>query len=103
MVKFYVKWQLETTNVPVDAEQRAQAWLSMLEMVKADLKAGLTKDWGMAAGGDCGYSISEAANEEELFTRLLKWMPYVHFDVTPVLTVDQTIESIKKAVAAAQR
>jgi len=29
-------------------------------------------------------------------------MPYVDFDVKPVLDVDQVIESIKKAAAAAQ-
>ncbi len=96
MAKFYVKWWLEPTKVPVEAEQRAKGWLSMLQMIKADLNAGVTKDWGMAAGGDFGYAISEAANEAELFTRLLKYIPYAHFEVVPVLTVDQTMESIKK-------
>ncbi|MBS7635009.1 DUF3303 family protein [Candidatus Bathyarchaeota archaeon] len=96
MAKFYVKWWLEPTKVPVEAEQRAKGWLSMLQMVKADLNAGVMKDWGMAAGGDFGYAISEAANEAELFTRLLKYIPYAHFEVIPVLTVDQTMESIKK-------
>lgn len=75
----------------------------MLEMIKADMNAGVTKDWGMTAGGECGHAISEAANEAELFTGLLKYIHYAHFEVVPVLTVDQTIESIRKAVAAAQK
>jgi hypothetical protein len=29
-------------------------------------------------------------------------MPYVNFEVKPILTVEQTEESIKKAVVAAQ-
>lgn len=103
MAKFYVKWWLEPTKVPVDAEQRVKGWLSMLEMIKASLNAGVTKDWGMAAGGDFGYTISEAANEAELFTRLLAWIPHAHFEVVPVLTVDQAIEAIKKAAAAAKK
>ena len=103
MPKFYVKWQLDPAKTPADPEERAKGWLSMLEMVKADMKAGVTKDWGCAAGGACGYAINEAPSETELFTRLLKWMPYVQFEVTPVLTVDQTIESIKKAVAAMKK
>ena len=103
MPKFYIKWQMEPTLVPVGAEERVKGWLSMLEMVKADVEAGITKDWGCVAGGSSGYSISEAASETELFTRLLGWMPYVHFEVEPVLTVDQTIESIKKAAAAAKK
>jgi len=32
---------------------------------------------------------------------MLKWMPYVDFDVKPVLDVDQAIDAIKKAAAAA--
>lgn len=103
MPKFYVKWWLDPTKVPADAEQRVKAHLSLLEMVKADLKAGIKRDWYMAAGGDCGYSLYEAANEAEVFANLLKYMPYVGFEVVPVLTVDQTIEAIHKAVAAAKR
>src|SRR4030065_1518864 len=103
MPKFYIKWRMEPTNVPVEPEARIKGWLSMLEMVKADMKAGVTKDWGCVAGGDCGYSISEAASETELFTRLLNWMPYVHFEVEPVLTGDHTIELIKKAAAAEKK
>jgi len=103
VAKFYMKWWLDPSKVPVNPEERAKGWLSMLEMTKADMKAGLTKDWGGAAGGDWGYAVIEAPNETELFTNLLKWIPYVHFEVTPVLTVDQTMESIKKAAAAAEK
>jgi hypothetical protein len=103
VAKFYMKWWLDPSRVPVDAKERVKGWLSMLEMTKADMKAGLTKDWGCAAGGDWGYAVIEAPSETELFTSLLKWIPYVHFEVTPVLTVDQTMESIKKAAAAAEK
>lgn len=75
MAKFYVKRWIEPTKVPVDPEQMVKGWLSMLEMVKADFNAGFTKDWGIDAGGDFGYLISEAANEAELFTVLLNGYP----------------------------
>lgn len=103
MPKFYIKWQLDPNKVPANAEDMVKGWLSLLEMVKADMKTGEVKDWGSAAGGDWGYAVREAPSETELFTRLLKWIPYVHFEVTPVLTVDQTMESIKKAAAAAKK
>jgi hypothetical protein len=38
----------------------------------------------------------EAKSEEELFASILKWVPYVSFDATPVITVDQTLEQIMK-------
>jgi len=101
--KFYVKWQLEPSKESADPKERGKAWLSMLEMVREDKKAGGVKDWGVAAGGEWGYSINEAENETELFTRLLKWRPYVHFEVTPVLTVDQTIQAVKKAAASQKK
>ena len=49
-------------------------------MVKAD------------ASGMSGYSMVE------LFMNLLKWSSYVKFEIIPVLTVDQLIEGIRKAV-----
>jgi hypothetical protein len=101
--KFYLKWQLDPARIPTDPKEAAKSWISMLEMVKADKKAGLIKDWGAAAGGMSGYSISEAENETELFTTLLRWMPYVHFEAIPVLTVDQTMAAIKKVAAAAKK
>jgi len=100
--KFYMRWQLDPTKIPVNPEERTKLWLSMLEMVKADLNAGVLKDWGICSDASCGYGFSELS-EVDLYTALLKWMPYVSFDIKPVLTVNQAIESIKKAVAAAKK
>ncbi|MEM0053081.1 MAG: DUF3303 family protein [Nitrososphaeria archaeon] len=99
MPKFYVKWWLEPTKVPTNAEERLNGWMLMLEAIKADLNVGAMKDWGIAAGGDFGYAISEAKDEAALFARLLKYIPFAHFEVVPILTADQAIEVIKKIVA----
>jgi hypothetical protein len=101
--KFYVKWQMDPTKTPANPEEMVKGWLLMAEMVKADMKAGKIKDFGVAAGAAGGYAIREEASETDLFTALLKWLPSVQFEVTPVLTVDQAVESIKKAAAAAKK
>jgi len=98
MAKFYVRWQLSPLGTPPNPEERVKLWLSMLEMVKADLSAGLVKDWGMCSDASGGYAIIESS-EVDLYTGLLKWIPHVSFDVKPVLAVDQVLESIKKATA----
>ena len=98
MPKFFMKWQIDTTKTPVNPEERMKLWLSMLEMVKADLEAGVIKDWGICGDASCGYAFSELS-AEDLYTALLKWMPYINFDIKPVLNVNQTIESIKKSAA----
>ncbi len=73
----------------------------MLDMVKSGLKTGALTDWGVCNDLSAGYALSELS-EQDLYEAMLKWMPYVEFDVKPVLDVDQTIESIKKLVAAAK-
>ncbi len=102
MPKFYIRWELDLTKIPVNPEERVKLWLTMLEMTAADLRAGVLKDWGMCSDASCGYGFSELS-EADLYTALIKWMPYVKFDVKPVLTVTQTIDSLKKAVAAMKR
>ena len=101
MPKFYIRWQMNPSLIPLNPEERVKLWLSMLDMVKDSLKAGVLKDWGICSDASAGYGFSELS-ETDLYTNLLKWMPYVQFDIKPVLTVDQTIESIKKAAAKAK-
>jgi hypothetical protein len=101
--KFYLKWRPEPTAFPSKPEETFKLVCSMCEMTKADLKAGAIKDWGCAPGGWSGYVISEAPSETELNTILQKYVPYFHFEVTPVLTIYQFTESINKAVAKAKK
>jgi len=101
MPKSYVRWQMNSQFTPVDPEERGKLWLSMLDMVKADLKKGAFTDWGVCYDVSAGYALSELS-EQDLYEVMLKWMPYVDFDVKPVLDVDQVIESIKKVAAAAK-
>jgi len=100
MAKSWVRWQLNPQFIPVDPEKRGKLWLQMLDMVKADMKAGAFTEWGVCYDASAGYAFSELS-EQDLYTSLMKWAPYVEFDVKPVLNVDQVIESVKKLAAAA--
>ena len=101
MPKYYVKWEMKPQMTPAAPEETFKLLLSLLEMTKQDMQAGQVKDWGVVPAESCGYSIVEAQSELDFATNSLKWMPYVNFEVKPVLTVDQSIESIRKAAAAA--
>ena len=102
MPKYYVKWEMKPQMTPAAPGETLKLLLSLLEMTKQDMQAGKVKDWGVVPGESCGYSIIERPSELDFATDSLKWMPYVKFEVKPVLTVDQATESIKKAAAAAQ-
>jgi len=102
MAKYYLRWQMNPQITITNPEERAKLIMSLLEMTKQDLQAGKVKDWGTVPGEASGYAIKEAASEIDILTDAVKFMPYVNFDVKPVLTVDQTMEAFKKAAAEAQ-
>ena len=68
MPKYYVKWQLETTKIPADYQEMVKSRLARGEMIKADIKAGIIKDWGCAAGGCCERHYSPSGKDQETAT-----------------------------------
>jgi len=101
MSKFYIKWRKNQHIIPTNPEEQVKLWMTLLEWIKAGMKAGLLTDWGVCCDGSSGYCIADA-DEVSLHSMLLKYQPFIIFSVKPVLSVDQAIESIKKAVAAAK-
>jgi len=97
MTKFHIKWIKNESLMPQDLAVMAKLQLSMLEGVKALMKSGDITDWGSYCDASGGYCIVEG-NEAEIFDAIMKWYPYVSFDAKPVLSVDQVIESINKAI-----
>jgi len=89
---------MEPALILADREEELNNWISKLEAVKVGVQAGLMKDFGVFAGGMRGYGVWEVESEAELFTHLLTWMPSVNMEVEAVVTVEESIEAIKKAV-----
>ena len=85
-------------TTPEDPEKRAKLWISMLEMVKADLKSGRFTDWGSNFDISGGYAVAQGT-EVDINASILKWIPYVIFDIKPVLSADQIIVATNKAMA----
>ena len=55
-------------------------------------------DWGEYCDLSGGYTLAEGT-EADILSELMKWTPYVIFDVKLVLSVDQVIATINRAVA----
>ena len=60
------------------------------------MRARTITSWGIYCDASGGYAFSKLS-QQDLYTMVLKWSPYVMFDAKPVLGVDQVIESMKKA------
>jgi hypothetical protein len=100
MTKFLIKWKAESFYPP-SKEERLKLWVSMAESTKADLDTGLMKDWGISVGSGEGYVIAEGS-ETEVWETCVKYRPYVRFEVTPVISIDQYLATIKKMAEKAQ-
>src|SRR4030042_2115422 len=94
MGKYLLLWEIDTTKVPVSPKERGAGWNALMEMVKQDIKKGMTKDWGAFVGEINGYSVAEGA-EVEIGNMLQQFAPFVRFKVHPIASVSQVEEVIK--------
>jgi hypothetical protein len=94
MGKYLMLWEIDTTKVPVSPKERGAGWNALLEMVKQDIKKGMTKDWGAFVGEINGYSVAEGT-EVEIGNMLQQFAPFVRFKVHPIASVSQVEEVIK--------
>ena len=95
MGKYLVLWELDQSRVPVAAKERGAGWSLLMEVVKKDIKAGITKDWGAFVGEINVYTIVEGT-EVEIGNTLMQYAPYVSFKTHPVASVTQVGDIIKK-------
>ena len=95
MGKYLVLWEVDQGRVPVDAKERGAAWGLMMEIVKKDIQAGISKDWGAFVGEINGYAVAEGT-EAEVANMLMQYTPYVSFETHPIASVAQIGDIIKK-------
>ena len=95
MGKYLVLWEIDQSRVPVAANERGAAWSLLMEIVKKDIKAGITKDWGAFVGEINGYTIAEGT-EVEIGNMLMQYAPYVSFKTHPIASVTQVGDIIKR-------
>jgi hypothetical protein len=69
----------------------------MMQMVKEDLVKGVHKDFGMAVNGEMGFVITELP-EKELWANIMRFQPYIDFEVYPLLSADDVIGILQKAM-----
>jgi len=94
MGRYLYLWEIDRTKIPMDAKERGVGFSMLMEMVKQDMKKGITKDWGVFAGEHNGYSIVEGT-EVEIMNQIQQYTPFVYFKVHPIGSVSQTEEMIK--------
>jgi len=94
MAKYLILWEIDPSRMPVDAKERGQMWMMMLEMIKQDLEAGIHTDWGSYVGETRGYTISEGEHVE-IAKLMQRFAPYVTFQVREIASVEDNMEVAK--------
>jgi hypothetical protein len=94
MGRYLLLWELDRTRAPVDRKERGIGFNMLMEMVKQDMKRGLTKDWGVFVGEHAGYSVVEGT-ELEIMNQIQQYTPFVYFKVHPIGSLTQVEEMIK--------
>lgn len=94
MAKFLILWEMDTTKLPESPEEQMALFTRLLDMVKEGFKSGSMTEWGEFVGGNAGYCIAEGT-EQEIALAIMKYSPYVKFEVHPTLSVSQVEENMK--------
>jgi hypothetical protein len=95
MPRYLMEWELDTTKVPVDPKERANAFLPMIQMIKQDIQNGDIKEWGVYLGEMRGFAVTEGS-EEKLAMNAQKYAPIVQFTTHPAITIDQLEKTFKE-------
>ncbi len=94
MGKFFLKWRLETSRIPIDPQERGAGWTLLMNMIKDDRENGILHDWGAFPAEGDGYCIVEGSNLD-VMKMTDKYVPYVSFEVHPVATILEVDEFLK--------
>ena len=94
MSKFLNLWEVDSSKMPMDLNERAAVMGKLLEMTKKMLDEGQVNDWGIFAGGGAGYAVA-GGTEAETLKRTMQFAPYIKFQVHPVLSVNEVAEVMK--------
>ena len=97
MPKYLVLWEIDQTKIPLGRKDRGMGWIGLLNMVKEEIKQGVTKEWGTFVGETNGFSIFEGT-EVELSNALQNYVPFGIFEVKQIMSIEQTEEVIKALI-----
>ncbi len=95
MGRYLALWEIDSSRSSVDTKEMADAMSLLAELVKQNIKSGITKDYGVFVGETNGYSIMEGT-EVEVASVCAQYAPYVRFKIHAVASLAQISEVIKK-------
>ncbi|MGV7223576.1 MAG: DUF3303 domain-containing protein [Nitrospinales bacterium] len=97
MGKYILHWEVDTAKTPEDTKERQEQWSLFQQTVAQQMESNEIKEWGEYVGEVNGYSIMEGS-EVDIQKLVALWVPFVKFNVKPVMTIEQAMEATKAMI-----
>jgi hypothetical protein len=94
MTSYFGIWKVNTSIPPQDPKIEVQMYVGFQAMIKQDLQEGVIKEVYSFLEGGSGYFVTGDVTEEKLHTTLLRYEPYVTFELHKVLPLTRSIEEL---------
>ena len=104
MTTYFGLWKVETSLAPQDPKMAIQLYQAFGTQIKRDFESGVLKVNESFLEGNAGYFITGDITEETLHHTLLRFAPYVQFEIHRTIPALKTVEhlvAIAKERAAA--
>ncbi len=96
MPRYLNLWEVDTTKMPTDPNERMMVIKKMNDMTKQTLKDHPGSMWGLSLDGLQGYSLSSPTATWQDMTKIMRmFSPYVKFKVLQVIDIDENGEVLK--------
>ncbi|MFQ5998773.1 MAG: hypothetical protein ACE5KO_05655 [Candidatus Bathyarchaeia archaeon] len=93
MPKFLILWEILHAKSREDPTT-TRTLDGLIERVKADIRAGRMKEWGLFAEGGKGFLIVEGS-EQEVYATILHYRPYAKFTLHQYLSAAEASKVTK--------
>ena len=96
MPKYLNLWEVDTSRMPSDPNERMALLKKMAEMTKQFLKEKPGSQWGMSLDGSQGFSLSSGSGTwQEMSMSMMAFAPYIKSKVYQVMSIEEAEELLK--------
>lgn len=96
MPKYLNIWEMDTSKMPTDPNERMMLIKKMSDMTKQWLKERPGSQWGMSLDGSHGFALSSGTGTwQDIAKSTMSFAPYVKSKVFQVISIEESDEVLK--------
>lgn len=96
VTRYLITWKVVNARIPTDPQERIKRAMAFAQFIQENMKSGKLKDWGGTPDTAKGYGVYEGT-EIDMAIDAARFGPDIEWEVTPILTLEQYLDLLKKA------